>query len=1623
MKHVYIFLIGMLLTGMVVTAQNSNAGGLQVATGSSQTTNEKNLTDGMDGLPPTGLVTVNNNDGTVTVSWETPADMTDFQDYSLYRSEQSGFTPNLINRIADNLADTSYTDAAVVDFHTYYYVVSANFGGGTPEELFSDEAEILVNNASQTTILGYAYLEDRNNHANIKVNFVPQSPSAVADSIYTNALGYFETHDIFPGVYSIRFSKPGFQTPLIFENISIVEDQDLGESMLYDLGTTFSGEVSGTWSGFVSVTGNITVPNGDTLIIEAGTVIRFLDYSSFNVYGYLACNGAEGDSVRITSGPANQQQQADQWQGIDFYNESDDNSYMHHTIVEYAYDGVYSVRSAQTFEHCTFFENSRYGAYLNRSDGSIFTDCSFDNNNNTGLYTEYSSASSSGCDFTDNSSWGIQLYDYCKMVIDDALLENSSSGIRSHDQSDLIIRNSMIRNMANNGIYFNDAYARGEVSECHFENCDYGIYLYYRSSPHINNNTFVQNNSGIHIYYDCDSEISDNVFIANYIGIRFDNSSHYCQPTISHNIIAYQSNDGILKNGYSSSYNSDPVFEYNTIFGNGNDGIQINAIGTDVIKNNIISDNGNFGLNLSQPAEVIENNTIYANAAGEISNLGNAPSETWNFVSVNPNNNASCDIYRNINEDPMFNLSDTLDLTLQTTSKCINGGSEEVADPDGTISDIGALPFDHGNPHRIYATGYGNQSVSLEWEPVSNDSLVDYGVYYKNTEAEADYVLFGTTADTSIDVTGLINNVLYDFTITGNYANYESGYAPKVSERPGVATIDYDPGSFALVVPAGEDSIVDNFSVTNAGSRELNINFPPSSAGGGYAYFDGSGDYISTGHHDYMDGMSALTMEVWIYRQNPGHFGIMGKNYRNYQLSINSQEDVYFYKGYGNSSDQNYQGWDTDQHIDANKWYHLAITWQGDSLKLYVNGELAWQVGNAVSTPIPEELHYAFDIGRRGGENSYYMQGRLSEARVWDIARTGDQIKKYMYQSLSGDEEGLIGYWPMKEDFNDHSSYGLQCTANGETYIESIGRQDFDLYTVPQTSYNIAPGATEVIPLTFYMRNDMTSKFFTTWLSSDDLSEPLIDLEVALQYGETVPATPVHFVPVAETGIPYTIYITDATIDGVTIDVGDEIGVFDGDLCVGAGIYNGGFNFIFTCWQEDPGDGEAGFTPGNNMIFKMYDTSADLETNEADEFYYIGDDTFGYGNFSSLSLKASVYNIQNVAYTGGQFNLVSFNLLPRYPNASDVFADLSGLQIVYNDDGGVLIPGYNINTIGDINFLDGFYLFGDQSSSIAYEGTFIHEEDWEITVDPAKWNYISVLSQDPVAVTDVFAGLETEVSIVQSAGGDSWIPGQGINTLGNMQPGQGYKIALAVDTAVSFSYPPASAKSSPVHPLAENPAEGTRESNYFNPVETGLPYAMVLKIKTANEYINSLLPGDEIGLFDGDLCVGATVYQGESQLMITTWEKDDSQNLPGFTPGNPIHCRIYRAAEDAVTRQRLGPNNGTQPHFADGNYGIAILGSKPISEKQAFYSVSPNPFKYSTEVVLQLAEKDHVKVQVFDRSGRLVKVLENNISNQAYHKLEWDGTDLSGQRLRPGVYVIIAETTTEVFTEKVILLR
>ena len=95
-----------------------------------------------------------------------------------------------------------------------------------------------------------------------------------------------------------------------------------------------------------------------------------------------------------------------------------------------------------------------------------------------------------------------------------------------------------------------------------------------------------------------------------------------------------------------------------------------------------------------------------------------------------------------------------------------------------------------------------------------------------------------------------------------------------------------------------------------------------------------------------------------------------------------------------------------------NRWYHVAGTYDGSTIKIYVDGVL--QGSNPANISIGNTAPLTFGFHDMAGW-LYYLTGDLCEVRIWNFARTASEIQADMNLSLTGTEAGLVGYWPMTE--------------------------------------------------------------------------------------------------------------------------------------------------------------------------------------------------------------------------------------------------------------------------------------------------------------------------------------------------------------------------------------------------------------------------------------------------------------------------------------------------------------------------------------------------------------------------------------------------------------------------------
>ncbi len=275
---------------------------------------------------------------------------------------------------------------------------------------------------------GYCYLEGEESHEGTKILFNAVSSSANTDSTYTNADGSF-LMGLSEGIYYVQYSHEGCQPYVIPGEINFFEDTTLDDVTLSEefLGQV-SGPQSGIWTSYhtYQVIGDISVSNGDTLIIEPGVTVRFMDYYSFTINGKLVAAGTESDSIRFTSGqptanPGN-------WNNIRFESNSDDNSIISYAIIEYAHNGIYCSSSSPTINNNTISNNNLKGIYCYWSSPTISNN-TISNNNDDGIYSTFSSSPIISNNTISNNDYGISINSFSYPTISNNTINNNNYGI------------------------------------------------------------------------------------------------------------------------------------------------------------------------------------------------------------------------------------------------------------------------------------------------------------------------------------------------------------------------------------------------------------------------------------------------------------------------------------------------------------------------------------------------------------------------------------------------------------------------------------------------------------------------------------------------------------------------------------------------------------------------------------------------------------------------------------------------------------------------------------------------------------------------------------------------------------------------------------------------------------------------------------------------------------------------------------------------------------------------------------------------------------------------------------------------------------------------------------------
>jgi hypothetical protein len=175
-------------------------------------------------------------------------------------------------------------------------------------------------------------------------------------------------------------------------------------------------------------------------------------------------------------------------------------------------------------------------------------------------------------------------------------------------------------------------------------------------------------------------------------------------------------------------------------------------------------------------------------------------------------------------------------------------------------------------------------------------------------------------------------------------------------------------------------------------------------------------DYVRVADHADLDLRSTWSLEAWVYPRAAGK---------------GADEDLI--SKWGGVSDAAYivqiegatgklrlvtNNGSTQTIIRSNTpltngvWQHVAATFSNGVVNLYLNGARVRRTTGA-RTPINSSQPLAF--GREGTISGGTFDGRLDEIRIWKVVRTATQIANWRRRSLTGTENGLVGYWRFDE--------------------------------------------------------------------------------------------------------------------------------------------------------------------------------------------------------------------------------------------------------------------------------------------------------------------------------------------------------------------------------------------------------------------------------------------------------------------------------------------------------------------------------------------------------------------------------------------------------------------------------
>ncbi len=514
-------------------------------------------------------------------------------------------------------------------------------------------------------------------------------------------------------------------------------------------------------------------------------------------------------------------------------------------------------------------------------------------------------------------------------------------------------------------------------------------------------------------------------------------------------------------------------------------------------------------------------------------------------------------------------------------------------------------------------------------------------------------------------------------------------------------------------------------------------------------------------------------------------------------------------------------------------------------------------------------------------------------------------------------------------------------------------------------------------------------------------------------------------------------------IVGRKVKFGDALGVFyerNGEyVCAGYGffLFEGDEllqNLIITAWADNEATSiKDGFDVNEKYMIYAWDAMNGVQYRVWTSF--VNDNDYYYHDNISIMSYFQVVDHQDIILPGGVWTMISTYLDIVDDNIDMVCADIQPNMYIFKDDEArVFIPEEDVNTLNTWDYDKGYMVFMRNTDTLRVWGYYKNPANFPITLQSMKWYIIPYLVRFEQPLATALNSLGGNILVLKNNDGEVYYPNYGVDQIGTMLPGEGYKIIC--DTTETLIYD-AGGWFSGIEEFRYGKKDIYNKSDKVFKV-TSKPVFYNDKIEPTGN--NSTLIVETEGLSDGDEIAvrntnGVVIGSGTIQYgtaCITVWgdNRETESIVEGAIDGEELRFTYWQSGQEkdhklvlSEIKNVLSEESITGIEYREDQIWISritddnILNVEEEMSGDLSIAVNPQPANDNVFITYTLPKSGHISIEMFDNMGAMTKNIYSGWSEQGTHRLKADLNEY-----RSGIYLMrITKSGVHAFNKIIII--